>query len=363
MNKLENARIKINEIDKEIAKLFEQRMLQSKAVAEYKKENFLPILNTAREREVIKNNLAYIQNDEFNSYYVLFQQMVMDVSKKYQQDILQGINVAYSGVKGAYAHIASRLIFPEANYLAHVSFEDAYNSVVNGKSNCVVLPIENSFAGDVGGVIDLICFGDLYLNGIYELKISHSLLGTKDSKIEDIEEVISHTQAIQQCSKFISTHNFSTKTSVNTAYAAKHIAESNNKNIAAIASNETAELYGLKVLAEKIHNVDNNTTRFAVLSRTENKNPAENTRFIMSFIVNHKAGALAQAINIIGRYGFNMQSIKSRNLKNELWQYSFYVEINGNPYSKDGEMMFNELKKCCSNVKILGTYKPNIILN
>ena len=203
MNKLDDARKKINLIDEEIAKLFEERMNASKAVAEYKLEHGLPIFDGNRENEVIKRNSALIEDETIKEYYISFLKETMNISKKYQSRIIEGIKVAYSGVEGAFAYIAAKKMFPNATYVSYHDFEEAYKSVEKGLCDVCVLPLENSFAGEVGVVMDLLFSGSLYINQVIELEVVQNLLAKSGTTLSDIKKVISHPQAINQCAQFI----------------------------------------------------------------------------------------------------------------------------------------------------------------
>lgn len=355
MDKLSKAREIINETDKQIAKLFEQRMQAVKMVAEHKKEHGLPIFNGTREDELVKKTSAYVEDEEIRSYFVNFQRNTMDISKRYQRKILEGMNVAYSGVEGAYAYIAACKIFPDSNKISYKDFKGAYEAVEKGDCDCAVLPIENSNAGEVGQVIDLAFSGSLYVNDIYSLAIHHNLVALPGTRLEDVKQVISHQQALDQCVPFIRSMDYQTKSCANTARAAQFVSQSNDHSIAAIASRETAELYGLEILKENINESDVNTTRFAVFSRVMNK--SGNDHSIIVFTVPDESGSLAHAINIIGNHGFSMRSIKSRAMKELMWHYYFYVEISGNLQHKRGKYMLDELSDCCDKLKFIGTFK------
>lgn len=357
MNKLEIARKQINEIDKEMADLFVKRMQAVKLVAEHKKEHGLPVLDASREEAVLEKNSAFIQDNDIKSYYVGFLQNNMELSKQYQHRLLEGLKVAYSGVEGAFASIAAKRIFPDGTLVSFGDFSSCYKSVVNGECDCAVLPIENSYAGEVGQVTDLMFNGSLYINGVYGLKITQNLLGVKGATIKDIKTVVSHPQALSQCADYIKEHNFNKIQEENTAVAAKKVAELNDKSIAAIASAETAELYGLEVIDHDINESDGNTTKFAVFSRVKNENVnAKGNRFLLLFTVKNEAGELAKAINVIGKYGFNMNALRSRPMKELAWQYYFYVEAEGDETSKEGKAMIKELLNHCDKLKIVGHF-------
>ncbi len=364
MNKLEIAREKINKIDKEMAGLFCERMQAAEMVADYKKEMGLPIYDASREEAIIQNNSRLIENEAYTGYYVNFLRDVMKISRNYQHKLLSGMKIAYSGVEGAFAHIAAGKIFKEGQRIAFPNFSEAYRAVVDGECDCAVLPIENSSAGEVGQVIDLIFSGSLYVNGVYELSVSQNLLGVADAEISDVKRVISHMQALEQCNNYIRSHGFDAVMSDNTAIAAQQVAEANDKSTAAIASSETAKLYGLKVLDSNINESHVNTTRFAVLSRAEHiktVNKPDNHSIIL-FTVRDEASALAKAINVIGHHKFNMRTLRSRSMKNLLWKYYFYVELEGNVNTEDGKMMLNELSEFCDKLKVAGSFYNHIDL-
>lgn len=358
MSKLDEARIKINDIDKKMAELFESRMEASHAVAEYKKENGLSIEDNKREDEIISKNSAYIKNDEIKEYYVSFIKEVLNESKKYQARLIKGLKVAYTGVPGAFAYIAAKRMYPTASFHAFPDFGKAYNSVLNGTCDVVVLPIENSTAGDVGNVIDLIFEGNLFINQVLSVDIQQNLLAVKGANKDSIKTVYSHPQALAQSSEFIKEHSYDEIECVNTAIAAKMVSEKNDKTIGAIASIETANLYNLDIIEKNINQNKNNSTRFACFSRSLNKNVhGTNENFILVFTVSNEAGSLAKTLNIISSNGFNMRNLRSRPMKNSMWKYYFYVEIEGNVFSEAGNDLLIQLKTVCDDLKLVGTYR------
>ena len=269
-----------------------------------------------------------------------------------------GLKVAYSGVEGAFAHIAAGRIFPEANRISYSDFKAAYNSVLNGECDIAVLPIENSYAGEVGQTLDLIFSGSLHINGIFELEIRQNLLGLPEATVEDIKRVTSHPQALSQCHDYIKMRSFKTEEATNTALAARSVAEAKDKSFGAIASVETAELYGLKVIEANINKSGENTTRFAVLSKVP-ANSLSLSNTVLMLTVKHEAGSLANAISIIGKYGYNMTALRSRPLKKHSWQYYFYIEIDGSVDSENGQNMLEDLGQVCDQLKVAGTFAPH----
>ena len=357
-NLLEEARKIINDVDTQMAELFVKRMRAAEMVYAHKKKMGLPILDQARERAVIERNTKRIEDEVLKGYYIDYLKNVMSISRAYQYRMQNGLKVAYSGVEGAFAHIAAGRIFPESQRISCRDFKAAYESVVNGENDVAVLPIENSYAGEVGQTIDLIFSGSLFINGIYELEIHQNLLGVPGSSAEDIKKVISHPQALSQCHDYIKSRALETEEANNTAVAAKQVALAKDKHIGAIASVETAEIYGLTVLQQNINKSSENTTRFAVLSRVQANSPSLANSVLM-FTVKHEAGSLANAISIIGKFGYNMPALRSRPLRKHSWQYYFYIEIDGTTDTAEGKQMLEELNKVCDQLKVVGTFAPH----
>ncbi|MBQ5840355.1 MAG: chorismate mutase [Clostridia bacterium] len=357
MNDLEKARQQIDDVDREMAVLFVRRMEAARQVAAYKKAHGLPVEDARREEEIIERRSKGMSDEAYRSYYVRFLRCVMDLSKKWQHRLLDGMRVAYSGVAGAFANIVASRIFPYAVCVPYGDFEAAYRAVENGECDCALLPIENSFNGDVGKVLDLAFFGSLFVNGVYEAEIVQNLLGVKGSHVEDVRQVISHPQALGQCAAFIEKHAFEPIEAVNTAVAAKQVADLGRCELAAIGSEEAAIQYGLDVLAAHINESSANTTRFAVFSRERRTPSPIDDRFLLLFTVKNVAGSLGQAISVIGQHGFNLRALKSRPTKELVWDYYFYAEGEGNIDSEQGKAMLRDLQGCCSHLKVLGGYE------
>lgn len=357
-NSLENARKEINRIDKEMARLFEERMRCAEAVAEYKKERGLAILDQTREDEIVKKNSELIKDETIKEYYINFLKNNMAVSRAYQERLISGMRVAFAGTEGAFAHIAANKLFSSAKKIAYGDFKSAYRAVEKGECDIAVLPVENSYNGEVGQVTDLMFSGTLYVNGMLELAVDQDLLGLPDAKIEDIQKVLSHPQALAQCANYIRRRGFEPVEYSNTALAAKQVLEMNDKTVGAIASGEAAEIFGLKILDKNVNATRSNTTRFAVFSRVANRKVTTDSgvHSILLFTVRNEAGSLAKAIDVIGNHGFNMRTLRSRPMKELLWEYYFYVEAEGNIQTEAGQNMMEELSEFCDKLKFVGTY-------
>ena len=364
MKTLEEARANIDAIDAQIALLFEQRMHEIEDVAAYKQANGLPILDAAREKAASAAHAKDVKDEIIRGYYVDMQRSMVDISKQYQRRILQGMRVAYSGVEGAFANIAACRIFPDAQAVPYSDFPAAYDAVIAGECDCAVLPVENSYAGEVSQVIDLMFGGALHVNGVYTLRVMQNLLGLPGARVADIKKVVSHPQALAQCAPYIKEHGFETEDAVNTARAAQAVKALGDSTVAAIASKETAALYGLDVTERNINKSLFNSTRFAVFSRSEN--PLGGTgagTFMLLFAVNNETGALANAINVISQHGFNMTALRSHPLKDAPWQYYFYVEAEGDEKSEEGRAMLADLAEHCSQIKICGHFAVDMELS
>jgi len=357
---MDEARKEIESIDKEMAALFEKRMKCSNSIARYKIEHGLPVVDKERERLLIDKNVGYIEDNSLEPYYREFFNFMLKVSKNYQQTFMRSVKVAYSGIEGSFASIMASNIFPAARRIACKSFANAYETVEKGECDFVVLPIENSYAGEVGQVTDIMFNGSLYVNGVYELGVNQCLLGVEGSSISSIRTVVSHPQALEQCNEYIYDHEFRIKEAENTAVAARDIADRNDITVGAIASAQTAELYNLKVLDHNINKSQQNTTRFAVMSRTREdfKTKDNSVCSILMFTVKNEAGTLAKAVSIIGEYGFNMNVLRSRPIKVVNWKYYFYAELEGDITSEIGTQMIEKLAGECEVIKVIGAYKP-----
>jgi chorismate mutase/prephenate dehydratase len=358
MDLLEQARQIINETDNEMRRLFVRRMEAIRTVAEYKKQHGLPILDKVREEKVVRQNSERVEDAELREYYVNFIRNNMELSRAYQARLLEGMRVAYCGTEGAFAHIATGKLFPTAQRVAYGNFEDAYHAVERGECDVVVLPVENSYQGEVGQVTDLMFSGGLYVNKMMDLAVSHDLLVKSGTAIDEIKTVISHPQALGQCADRIKQAGWVTQEYPNTALAAKYVASSEDRSVAAIASEEAAEVFGLEVLERNLNASRSNTTRFAVFSRAENHRSVGSmgSRFILTFTVRNEAGALARAVDVVGRYGFNMHALRSRPMKDLLWQYYFYIEAEGDVHTREGEDMMRALSVFCDRLKLVGSY-------
>lgn len=354
MDTLEQARAEIDAVDAQLAALFERRMAAVLSVAQYKQAHGLPIFDAAREAAVLEKAAARIQNAALRPYYKDHVQNMMDVAKQYEAGVLGRNRAAYQGVEGAFAHIALRALFPHAEAVSYPTWDEVFDAVSRGDTAHGVVPFENSHAGDVSAVLDL-CYNhpELWVVDVYDLPISQNLLVLPGTQLAQLKHVYSHQQAIAQSETFLKQFRLPATAMPNTAMAAKFVAESGDPSKAAIASAETAALYGLKVLVPSINTDGDNTTRFIVLSREK---PTVGNRFSLLFTLDNKPGKLAEVIQVIGRFGYDMESIKSRPLPHVPFDYYFYVELVGDPSADETAALLRELDHTCRTVRLLGVY-------
>ena len=356
MNQLEQARAQIDTVDRQMAALFEQRMAAVRQVIEYKQATGMPILDSGREAQVIEKNTAYIAEEVLRPYYADLLRAQMALSRQYQAYVLGRDVVAHQGAEGAYSHIALTRLFPRARALSLATFDEVFDAVQDGRAAYGVIPFENSTAGDVSDVLDLLYNHSLYIVQMYDLPIRHNLLGVPGAHLRDVTDVYGHPQALRQSEAFLTKTGLATHSwppqAPNNALAAQYVAAQKDPTKAATASAEAAALYGLVVLAEDINTDSDNTTRFIVVGKEP---PVGGDRFCLLFTVDNKPGALALVIQAVAEAGFNMECIKSRPRPHVPFEYYFYIELVG-AHQPDRERLMERMSSICETVRLLGTY-------
>lgn len=361
MDLLQQARTEIDAIDAEMAVLFERRMRAVADVARYKAQTGKPVFDAVREAAVLEKNTARLQDETLRPYYRAFLQEAMSVSRAYQRAMLGRDTAAYQGVEGAWSHIALRRLFPFSRAVSFATWGEVFDSVQNGDAQFGVLPFENSNAGDVSTVLDLLyTHPDIIVARMCDLPIRQDLLGVPGAALADVRTVVSHPQALAQSSVFLQQHGFITRAWNNTADAARHIAELNDPTVASIASAETAGLYGLQILAQGVNADGDNTTRFIVIERAAQPPvmTGDGQRLALLFTARHKPGQLAAVLDQIGACGFNMECIKSRPLPHVPFEYYFYVQLvcPAGCTSTDCNTLLDTLRTDCSTLRLLGAF-------
>ena len=375
MKSLQESRKEIDNIDEEIIKLFERRMEVCKDVAAYKLSTGKPVLDRKRELDKIAA-LKAKATDEFYAHGVeeLFEQ-IMSMSRKMQYKLLteEGVNndigfdivdelpkenvtVVYQGLPGAYSQQAATEYFGEkVKYVNVTTFREAMKCVSDGNADYAVLPFENSSAGIVTDVYDLLVEFHNCIVDTFDVKIEHCLCGVKGAKIEDIKEVYSHPQAFMQSNSFIEEHGWGKVNLANTAISARYIAEQDDKTRACIASENAAQIYGLEILHKGINFNATNTTKFIIISR--DRITRRNAGLIcISFEMPHESGTLYQMLSHIIYNDLNMTKIESRPVPERKWEYRFYVEFEGKATQAGVINALSGINAESLNMKILGNY-------
>ena len=263
--------------------------------------------------------------------------------------------VCYQGLPYSYSECAAKSLFEGKKLVNKETFEDVFIEVINGRADVGVVPVENSTAGYVNEVYDLLLKYDLYINYNYIEKVNHCLAGVNGAIIDDIKDVYSHPQALMQCKDYIKKHGFTAKNEVNTAVAAKKTFDMNIKSAACICSIEAAENYGLEILANDI-NPKQNYTRFVAISKNLIKNENHN-RMSMVFSIPHEVGTLNNVLSIFSNHNVNLSSIYSRPDSKSPWKYLFYLDFEGNILNPEVSKILEHLEKELPFIKILGSYQ------
>lgn len=381
MKDLLKIREKINDIDDELVRLWKERMDACLSVAQYKKENNLPVLDAKRERELL-DRVGSMAGDELDMYSRVLYDTIMTISRSYQHKYLkqddglsveirnaventpklfpQKATVACQGVEGAYSGIACKKLFryPTVSYFK--TWYDVVNAVEKGLCKYGVLPIENSTAGNVNAVYDLMTEHNFYVVKSIRLKINHCLLGSDNAKLENIKEIFSHEQAINQCSDFLREHgNIKVTVCENTAVAAKMVMESGRDDVAAISSESCRDLYGMTIISDNVQNKDNNYTRFICISKDLEIYPgADKTSFVLT--LPHSPGALYHILARFYALGINVNKIESRPIQNKDFEFMFYFDMSVSVYDEAFYEILEQLGDECEYFHYLGSFSEVI---
>lgn len=368
---LDECRKKIDEIDKELLSLFSSRMEICKNVVENKIKENLPILNAQREREVIENKIQNSSSD-IHEYVKSFFTNLMETSKCYQLTFIENKHkidfneekilyknaktVVCQGTKGAYQHTVCKNLFENSDIIFCHTYKDVFDTISNKKAEFAVVPLENSTAGSVTDVYDLLSKYNLYINKMYKLKIDHCLAVKENTNFSNLKGIYSYIQALNQCSIFLSEQkNISINQSANTALASEFVANS-NEHVGAICSKECAKLYNLKILRENIQNNSENYTKFIVVSNNLLSND-ECDEISICVKIPNKAGELNKMLTKFSLYSINMTKISSRPVGDKDFNVIFFINFKGNLKNKNTLELIQDLYYNYDFVKILGTYK------
>ena len=372
---LGDLRTQIDAVDEQIVDLYERRMDICRQVAEVKIETGKKVFDRDREKEKIAK-VKSLTHTDFNKTGIgeLFEQ-IMSMSRKLQYQLLtekgtigrlpvigvdslgdDRVRVVFQGAEGAYSQAAMHQYFGDAVNSFHVdTFRDACCAIEEGSADFAVLPIENSTAGIVNEIYDLLVEFENYIVGEQIIKIEHCLLGVPGGRIEDIRTVYSHPQSLMQSARFLSEHDWKQISLPNNAFAARKVAEEKDPSQAAIAGEYAGRVYGLEVLKKPVNQSDTNSTRFIII--TNQKIFRKDAKKVsICFEIPHESGSLYHMLSHFIYNNLNMTKIESRPIEGRNWEYRFFIDFDGNLADSAVKNALRGLRDEARNMKILGNY-------
>ena len=378
---LQEIRKEINDIDEKIVELFKKRMNCAASVAQYKSEHNLPVLDSERERALL-TKICNMAGEEFDTYALTLYNTMLDVSKAYQHKILNAESVIYNeikaaldstkkefparahvacqGVEGAYSQIAATKLFTLPNISFYKTFENVFEAIESGECDYGILPIENSTAGSVKKVYELMLSHNFHIVRTARLKIDHNLLVNDGVDISEIKEIISHEQAISQCASFLASHpEIKITVCQNTAVAAKTVKESGRRDLAAISSRACGEIYSLSNIAPSIQDSGNNHTRFICISKKAEVYPGAD-KITLMLVTKNRPGELYRALSCFNALGIDMTKLESSPIPDRDFEFMFYFDFTVSVYSEKLRDLLCELEARGENFKLLGAYNEII---
>ncbi len=374
---MDDYRNQINEIDRELVKLYTERMEVVKQIGNYKKENDLPIKDSRRERDLL-DKIVEMAGEEYDNDLRSLYSVIFELSRSRQRKIMdkpselslrmdeavkntenlfpEKANVACQGTEGAYSQAAAEKLFKHPALMFFSSFEKVFSAVDQGLCRFGILPLENSSAGSVNQIYDLMAKYNCSIVRTARVHVRHTLVAAKGVKLEDIKEVYSHEQAILQCNAFLGTlKGVKIIPCENTAIAAQRVSESGRKDIAAISSKDCAELYNLGIIQENINDMKNNYTRFICISKKLEIYPGADKTSIM-MVLPHKAGSLYKVLARLYVHGINLNKLESRPLPERNFEFMFYFDIDESIYSPALKDLLCEFESEAQEFRYLGSY-------
>lgn len=379
---LQEARAKIDEIDHELVKLFEKRMDAAAEIGAYKRANRLPVLDAGREREKLAEVAGSVR-ENMQTYAQMLYSTLFELSRSYQEELIRqrsalhdevesaiettprlfptNAMIACQGTEGAYSQLACERLFKSPMIMYFKSFESVFSAIESGFCKYGILPIENSSAGSVKQVYDLMLRHDFRIVRSVRLKVDHSLLAAPNVKRENIREIFSHQQALDQCAGYLEKLGPDVKITrcENTAMAAEAVARSGRSDVAAIASQSCASLYGLKCVESDIQDRSNNYTRFICISKELEIYPGADRTSVMMTLP-HRPGSLCRALSRFYALGINITKLESRPIPERDFQFMFYFDLETSVYSGEFGRMIDDLNAISEEFRYLGSYSEVI---
>ncbi|MGL5330403.1 MAG: chorismate mutase [Peptostreptococcaceae bacterium] len=363
MDLLDKYRIEIDEIDREMTKLFEARMNVVKKVSKYKLENNIQVYQSDREQKVISKNIGYLNNEEYTQILIAYYKNLMSLSRSVQDtEIVKSrendLTIGYQGVIGSFSEEAMYKYFKQINkYKNYNKFEDLFKGLDKEEIDYAIVPIENSSTGGITKIYELLKKYNFYIVAEECIRINQNLIGIKGSSIDEIQEVYSHPQGFEQSSETLKNYvNMKFIPHLNTAISAKLVSDLNDKTKAAIASSRAAEIYNLEILKSNINDVKDNYTKFAIVAKTLEIKDGSNKSSII-FSIEDKVGSLQNILNNFTLNGINLMKIESKPNKHIPWEYLFYVDFEGSIEDKNIVDTLKFIESKSKYLKFLGSYK------
>ena len=379
---LQELRLKIDDIDQQLIRLFEARMDVASEIAAWKKENNMPVLDAARERDKLAD-VAASSREDLQTYVQMLYSNIFELSRVYQSELNRkktrlreeveasientprlfttSAMIACQGTEGAYSQLACERMFKNPKILYFKSFESVFAAIESGFCQYGILPIENSTAGSVNQVYDLMQKHNFRIVRSARLKVDHNLLARPGVQKSQIREIFSHEQALNQCAGYLEKLGPGVKITrcENTAMAAEAVARSGRDDVAAIASYSCAELYGLKCIESDIQDRGNNYTRFICISKNIEIYPGANHTSIM-MTMPHRPGSLCRALSRFYSLGINITKLESRPIPERDFQFMFYFDLETSVYSGEFGRMIDDLASISEEFRYLGSYSEVI---
>ena len=381
MSELNELRGEIDAIDAQLTELFLRRMDVTRRVGEYKQAHGIPVLDPAREREVLAKKTAQVSDPALRDDVTALYEGIMGISRRQQRRLgnetgqgecaqvlaaldearppLERPRVLYQGEPGAYADEAAARFFGEDIPRSHVeTWEEVFQTLRRGEADYGVVPIENSSTGSISQVYDLLAQYGHYIVGEQTVKVDHCLAAPAGTRLEEVATVYSHEQGLLQCAGYLKGWGWTCVPRLNTAESALFVARSKEPGQAAICSPRAARLYGLEILAHHISDSDSNYTRFVVVSPVMERREGSDKVSVL-FRLPHRAGSLHELLTVFAVNGLNLLKLESRPILGRSWEYRFFADFSGDLTAPGMDGALLELFQTAEQLRVLGNYRSS----
>jgi len=374
MSDLTDARNQLDQVDRKLVELLCQRLETVADIARIKADGLIFLRDHDRESELLARIEGWARELGIDQFRVqeIFREIIAMSLKAQEEALLHrdqversvdaALRASFQGTIGAYSHMAARKYFAarsaEMEFMGTETFAEALELAETGKVGYAVLPIENTTAGSINQVYDLLRGTSLRIVGEEILQVRHCLAGFPGSPVEGIRRVLSHPQGLIQCANFLASLDGVEQVAfIDTAAAAQEVARLGDPTQAAISSEEAAEVYELEILTRGIADQDENWTRFVVISGIEiDIDPQIPAKTSLVFTTRHHQGALAECLNLLAEHGLSLSKLESRPVPRRPWEYLFYIDLEGTLHTEDASLAVAELRRSCPYLRVLGTY-------